>query len=185
MSGARTRTVARTHSLQLECLKSGGVGGSLEPKSGVEHSGNNSGGEPPGSETVDRCPRMCKRVFVLRKLSVPHFRPPAVVQVLTVNEGPSRARRRALVWSTLRGNELRQKVLWFPRKGARRRADFSDTGYEQCRASGKPCRRFSRQAVALQTEAAKIHAPHGTLPWEPQHLLRPFTPTGEAAGDSQ
>ena len=29
-------------------------------------------------------------------LSVPHFRPPDVVQVLTVNEGPSRARRRAL-----------------------------------------------------------------------------------------
>ena len=117
--------------------------------------------------------------------SVPHFRPPAVVQVLTVNEGPSRASRRALVWSTLRGNELRQKVLWFPRKGARRRADFCTLGYEQCRASGKPCRRFSRQAVALQMKGAKIHAPPGTLPWEPRYLLRPFTPTGEAAGDSQ
>ena len=47
---------------------------SLEPKSGVEHSGNNSGGEPPGSETIDRCPRMCKRVFVLRQAS-PIFAP--------------------------------------------------------------------------------------------------------------
>ena len=157
----------------------------LEPKSGVEHSGNNSGGESPGSETVDRCPRMCKRVFVLRRQASPIFAPPAVVQVLTVNEGPSRARRRALVWSALRGSELRQKVSWFPRNDARRRADFCTLRYEQCRASGKPCRRFSRQAVALQTEAAKIHAPHGTLPWEPQHLLRPFTPTGEAAGDAQ
>ena len=161
-----------------------GYAPALEPKSGVEHSGNNSGGEPPGSETVDRCPRMCTRVFVSRR-SVPHFRPPAVVQVLTVDERPSRASRRALVWSTLRGNELRQKVLWFPRKGARRRADFSDTGYEQCRASGKPCRRFSRQAVALQTEIGKMHALAGTLPWEPQHLLRPCVSTGEAAGDVQ
>ena len=127
----------------------------------------------------------CANGSLFCEASVPHFRPPAVVQVLTVNEGPSRASRRALVWSTLRGNELRQKVLWFPRKGARRRADFCGARYEQCRASGKPCRRFSRQAVPLQTEAAKIHAPHGTLPWEPQHLLRPLVSTGEAAGDSQ
>ena len=47
----------------------------LEPKSGVEHSGNNSGGEPPGSETVDRCPRMCKRVFVFRGKASPIFAP--------------------------------------------------------------------------------------------------------------
>ena len=39
--------------------------------------------------------------------------------------------------------------------------------------------------MPLQTEMGKIHAPHGTLPWEPQHLLRPFTPTGEAAGAAQ
>ena len=128
---------------------------------------------------------MHERVLFWRILSVPHFRPPAVVQVLTVNEGPSRASRGALVWSTLRGNELRQKVLWFPRKGARRRADFCPLRYEQCRASGKMSRRFSRQAVPLQTEIGKMHAPHGTLPWNPQHLLRPFTPTGEAAGDDQ
>ena len=101
----------------------------------------------------------------------PPFSPPSCVQVLTENEGPCRASRPAHVWSALRGNELRQKVLWVPRKDARRRADFCGARYEQCRASGKPCRRFSRQAVALQTEAAKIHAPHGTLPWEPQHLL--------------
>ena len=111
--------------------------------------------------------------------------PPSWVQVLTENEGPCRASRPAHVWSALRGNELRQKVLWVPRKGARRRADFCTLRYEQCRASSKTSRRFSRQAVALQTEAAKIHAPHGTLPWEPQHLLRPFTPTGEADGDAQ
>ena len=47
----------------------------LEPKSGVEHSGNNSGGEPPGSETVGRCPRMCERVFVLRVQAFPIFAP--------------------------------------------------------------------------------------------------------------
>ena len=48
---------------------------SLEPKSGVEHSGNNSGGEPPWSETVDRCLRMCKRVFVLPAEASPIFAP--------------------------------------------------------------------------------------------------------------
>ena len=115
----------------------------------------------------------------------PPFSPPSCVQVLTENEGPCRASRPAHVWSALRGNELRQKVLWVPRKDARRCADFSDTGYEQCRASGKTSRRFSRQAVPLQTEIGKMHAPHGTLPWNPQHLLRPFTPTGEADGDAQ
>ena len=46
-------------------------------------------------------------------------------------------------------------------------------------------RRFRRQAMPLQTEIGKIHTPPGTLPWEPQYLLRPFKPTGEAAGDSQ
>ena len=115
----------------------------------------------------------------------PPFLPRSCVQVLTENDGPCRPSRPAHVWSALRGNELRQKVLWVPRKGARRRADFCTARYEQCRASSKTSRRFSRQAVALQTEGAKIHAPHGTLPWNPQHLLRPFTPTGEAAGDSQ
>ena len=117
--------------------------------------------------------------------SVPHFRPPPVVQVLTVNEGPSRARRRALVWSALRGSELRQKVSWFPRNDVRRRTDFSDTRYEHCTASSKTARRFRRQAMPLQTEIGKMHAPHGTLPWNPQHLLRPFKPTGEADGDAQ
>jgi hypothetical protein len=34
-------------------------------------------------------------------------------------------------------------------------------------------------------KGAKIHAPPGTLPWEPRYLLRPFTPTGEAAGAAQ
>ena len=101
------------------------------------------------------------------------------------NEGPCRASRPAHARSALRCNELRQKVLWVPRKDARRRADFSDTGYEQCRASGKTSRRFSKQAVPLETEIGKMHAPHGTLPWNPQHLLRPFTPTGEADGDAQ
>ena len=48
----------------------------LGPKSGVEHSGNNSGCAPPGSVTVDRCPRMCKRVFVLRAKRPP-FSPPS------------------------------------------------------------------------------------------------------------
>ena len=114
-----------------------------------------------------------------------HLRPPAVVQVLTVNEGPSRARRRALVWSALRGSELRQKVSWFPRNDVRRRTDFSDTRYEHCTASSKTARRFRRQAMPLQTEIGKIHTPPGTLPWEPRYLLRPFKPTGEAAGDSQ
>ena len=62
---------------------------------------------------------------------------------------------------------------------------FSDTRYEHCTASSKTARRFRRQAMPLQTEIGKIHAPHGTLPWNLQHLLRPFTPTGDAAGDSQ
>ena len=119
------------------------------------------------------------------RLSVPHFRPPAVVQVLTVNEGPSRARRRALVWSALRGSELRQKVSWFPRNDVRRCTDFSDTRYEHCTASSKTARRFRRQAMPLQTEIGKIHTPPGTLPWEPRYLLRPFKPTGEAAGESE
>ena len=52
-------------------------------------------------------------------------------------QGPCRASRPAHVWSALRGNELRQKVLWVPRKDARRRADFSDTRYEHCTASSK------------------------------------------------
>ena len=37
----------------------------------------------------------------------------------------------------------------------------------------------------LQIEIKKINAPPGTFPWEPQHLLPPFAPTGEAAGDAQ
>ena len=127
---------------------------------------------------------MHERVLFWRR-ECPPFSPPSCVQVLTENEGPCRASRPAHVWSALRGNELRQKVLWLPRKDARRRADFCTLRYEQCRASGKPCRRFSGQAVALQMKGAKIHAPHGTLPWEPQHLLRPFVSTGEAAGDVQ
>ena len=61
-----------------QCSACQGVGPpsrALEPKSGVEHSGNNSGGDSPGSETVDRCPRMCKRVFVLRAQASPIFAP--------------------------------------------------------------------------------------------------------------
>ena len=88
-------------------------------------------------------------------------------------------------WSALRGSELRQKVSWFPRNDVRRRTDFSDTRYEHCTASFKTARRFRRQAMPLQTEIGKIHTPPGTLPWEPRYLLRPFKPTGEAAGDSQ
>ena len=80
---------------------------------------------------------MCKRVFVMRRQASPIFAPQLVVQVLTVNEGPSRASRRALVWSALRGSELRQKVSWFPRNDVRRRTDFSDTRYEHCTASSK------------------------------------------------
>ena len=128
---------------------------------------------------------MHQRVFFWRALSVPHFRPPAACKSSLRTKDLVRASRPAHVWSALRGNELRQKVLWVPRKDARRRADFCGARYEQCRASSKTSRRFSRQAVPLQTESAKIHAPHGTLPWNPQHLLRPLTPTGEAAGDSQ
>ena len=128
---------------------------------------------------------MHERVLFWRISKCPPFSPPSCVQVLTENEGPCRASRPAHVWSALRGNELRQKVLWVPRKDARRRADFCTLRYEQCRASSKTSRRFSRQAVALQMKSAKIHAPHGTLPWNPQHLLRPFTPTGEADGDAQ
>ena len=128
---------------------------------------------------------MHERVLFWRDLSVPHFRSPAACKSSLRTKGPCRASRPAHVWSALRGNELRQKVLWFSRKGARRRADFCTLRYEQCRASGKTSRRFSRQAVALQMKGAKIHAPHGTLPWNPQHLLRPFTPTGEADGDDQ
>ena len=127
----------------------------------------------------------CANGSLFREVSVPHFRPPAVVQVLTVNEGPSRASRRALVWSALRGSELRQKVSWFPRNDARRCTDFCPLRYEQCTASSKTTRRFRWQAVALQMKGAKIHAPPGTLPWEPRYLLRPFTPTGEADGDAQ
>ena len=119
------------------------------------------------------------------ELECPPFSPPSCVQVLTENEGPCRPSRPAHVWSALRGNELRQKVLWVPRKDARRRADFCTLRYEQCRASGKPCRRFSRQAVPLRTEIGKLHAPPGTLPWVWTHLLRSFTPTGEADGDAQ
>ena len=128
---------------------------------------------------------MCKRVFVLRQQASPIFAPQLSCKVLTVNEGPSRARRRALVWSALRGSELRQKVSWFPRNDVRRCTDFSDTRYEHCTASSKTARRFRRQAMPLQTEIGKIHTPPGTLPWEPRYLLRPFKPTGEAAGDSQ
>ena len=128
---------------------------------------------------------MHERVLFWRDLSVPHFRPPAACKSSLRNEGPCRASRPAHVWSALRGNELRQKVLWVPRKDARRRTDFSDTRYEHCTASSKTARRFRRQAMPLQTEIGKIHTPPGTLPWEPRYLLRPFKPTGEAAGDSQ
>ena len=55
------------HNLGYSCVSISGTwesagGTSLRPKSGVEHSGNNSGGAPLGSVTVDRCPRMCKQV---------------------------------------------------------------------------------------------------------------------------
>ena len=73
----------------------------------------------------------------MASLECPPFSPPSCVQVLTENEGPCRASRPAHVWSALRGNELRQKVLWVPRKDVRCRADFSDTRYEQCRALAK------------------------------------------------
>ena len=140
---------------------------------------------PRGLLTVSRHPRMHERVLFWRDLSVPHFRPPAACKSSLRNEGPCRASRPAHVWSALRGNELRQKVLWVPRKDARRRADFCGARYEQCRASGRPCRRFSRQALPLRTEIGKLHAPPGTLPWVWTHLLRSFTPTGEADGDAQ
>ena len=110
----------------------------------------------------------------MAKFECPPFSPPSLVQVLTQNEGPCRASRPAHVLSALRGNELRQKVLWVPRKGARRRADFCTARYEQCTASMKTTSRFRWQAVPLQTEGAKIHAPPGTLPWKPRYLLRPY-----------
>ena len=91
----------------------------------------------------------------------------------------------ALTWSALRGSARCQKVLWVGRKDVRRRADFCGARYEQCTGYGKPGVRFSRQADPLQIETAKIHAPPGILPWNPQDLVRPFAPTGEAASDAQ
>ena len=83
------------------------------------------------------------------------------------------------------GRERSQKVLWVPRKGAMWCVYFCTLHLEWYSLPTKTSTRFARGSALLVPEGAKIGAPSGTLPWEPQHLLRPFTPTGEAAGDAQ
>ena len=62
---------------------------------------------------------------------------------------------------------------------------FSPPGTSSAQGLANRRSRFSRQAEPLQIEGAKLYAPPGILPPDLTDLLRPFAPTGEAAGDAQ
>ena len=69
------------------------------------------------------------------------------------------------------GRERLQKVLWVPRKGAMLCVYFCTLHLECYGLPAKPSTRFARGSALLVPEGAKIGAPSGILPWNPQHLL--------------
>ena len=82
------------------------------------------------------------------------------------------------------GRERSQKVLWIPRKGARWCVYFCPTHLECYGLPAKPSTRFARGSALLVPEGAKIGAPSGTLPWEPQHLLTQLSSSMSAPDES-
>ena len=82
------------------------------------------------------------------------------------------------------GRERSQKVLWFPRKGAMWCVYFCGLCLECYGLPAKPSTRFARGSALLVPEGAKIGAPSGTLPWEPQHLLTQLVASESAPDES-
>ena len=82
------------------------------------------------------------------------------------------------------GRERSQKVLWVPRKGAMWCVYFCGLCLEWYGLPAKPSTRFARGSALLVPEGAKIGAPSGTLPWEPQHLLTQLAASESAPDES-
>ena len=82
------------------------------------------------------------------------------------------------------GHKRSQKVLWFPRKGAMWCVYFCGLCLEWYGLPAKPSTRFARGSALLVPGSAKIGAPSGTLPWEPQHLLTQLVASESAPDES-
>ena len=82
------------------------------------------------------------------------------------------------------GHKRSQKVLWLPRKGAMWYVYFCPLHLECHSLPAKPSTRFARGSALLVPEGAKIGAPSGIVPWEPQHLLTQLAASESAPDES-